>query len=116
MSTRRYTEAEVLELIAELTRPRLTAWVETRIVQPVLTKAGPQYREVDIARLQTLVDLDESYGLQPDALGMVMSLLDQVHVMHADLEALMQALSAEPPEVRARIRTVITTRTTPPEV
>lgn len=110
MAGRRYSEAEVLVLITDLTPPRLTAWVESRIVQPVLTPDGRQYRELDLARLQTLVDLDESFGLGPDALGMVMTLMDQVHVMHADLEALMAGLSAEPPEVRARIRAVVSKR------
>lgn len=110
---RHYTEAEVLVIVEPLTRPRLIAWVEGRIIQPVLTGEGPRYREVDIARLQTLCDLDDSFGLAPDALGMVMSLMDQVHVMHADLEALMAALAAEPAEVRARVRSVIKTRIGP---
>ncbi|AXC50723.1 hypothetical protein DRW48_14475 [Paracoccus suum] len=105
-----YSEDEVLVIVTTLTRPRLVAWVESRIVQPVLTAQGPRYREVDVARLQTLCDLDENFGLAPDALGMVMSLMDQVHVMHADLEALMAALAAEPVEVRERVRTVIATR------
>lgn len=115
MTGRHYTEAEVLGLVRELTQPRLVAWVERRIVQPVLTEEGPRYRDLDLARLQTLVDLHDSFALDAEALGLVMSLLDQVHVMHADMEALMAALSAEPPEVRARVRTVIEGRIVPGE-
>lgn len=110
MSGRSYTEAEVLEVVTDLTPGRLTTWVAHRIVRPVLTEAGPHYRDVDIARLRTLVDLDDSFDLAPDALGMVMSLMDQMHLMHADLEALMAALAAEPVEVRSRIRSFIATR------
>lgn len=113
MSAPHYTEAEVLALIVELTPPRLTAWVEARIVQPVLTETGPAYRDLDLARLRTLCDLDDSYGLGAEALGLVMSLMDQVHVMHADLEALMAALSAETPDVRARVRSVVEARVCP---
>ncbi|MRX51225.1 hypothetical protein GI374_12375 [Paracoccus sp. S-4012] len=109
----RYTQAEVLEAVADLTEARLTAWVEARIVLPEAGEGGHRYREVDLARLQTLCDLHESYGLSPDALGMVMSLMDQLNVLRGEMEALMEALAAEPAEVRTRIRRVIATRIAP---
>lgn len=109
--SRRFTEDEVLEAVAALSRPRLTTWLEARIVRPELTEAGARrYREVDIARLQTLCDLDESYQLQADALAMVMSLLDQLGALRLQRDALLEGLSAEAPEVRGRIRTVIAAR------
>ena len=110
MSRRAYTEAEVLEVVTDLTPGRLTTWVSHQLVRPVLSEAGPKFREVDVARLQTLVDLEDSFDLGPDALGMVMSLMDRMHLMHADLESLMAALAAEPAEVRSRIRSFIATR------
>lgn len=106
----RYSEAEVLEAVTALTERRLALWVEARLVQPELTEAGRRYREVDLARLRTLCDLDDSYGLAPDALGMVMSLIDQLHLLRAEMEALIAALAAEPPETRARLRAMIATR------
>lgn len=111
--SRRYSEEEVLAEVEALTRPRLVTWIEARIVQPEITPGGNRFRDVDLARLQTLCDLDDSYDLAPDALGMVMSLMDQMNAMRSEMEALMEALSAEPPEVRARIRTVIATRIPP---
>lgn len=108
--SRHFTEAEVLEHLAVLTRPRLTAWVEARIVQPVQSDAGPLYREVDLARLQTLCDLAFELGTDEDHLAVMMDLIDRLHALTAQMDALMAALAAEPDEVRARIRSVIATR------
>ena len=42
-----------------------------------------------------------------DALGMVMSLIDQLNTMRGDMRALMRAVAAEPDEVRGRIHAVL---------
>lgn len=108
--TRTYTEDEVLAAVADLTRPRLLAWIEAQIVQPVRSGADRRYREVDLARLQTLCDLDQGFDLTVDALAMVMDLIDRLHAHRTELEALMAALAAEPEEVRLRVRQVILAR------
>ena len=104
---RHYTEAEVLARIEMLTAPRLTAWLRARIIRPMPSPRGNLYREIDLARLMLLCDLDEDYGLDEDGLRLVMSLLDQSHQLRAELDLLMDALSREPAEVRLRLREVI---------
>lgn len=108
--TRHLTEAEVLERLVVLTRPRLTSWVEARIVQPVQSDTGPLFREVDLARLQTLCDLAFDLGTDEDHLEVMMGLIDRLHALTAEMDALMSAVAAEPDEVRARIRGAIATR------
>jgi len=98
-----YTETEVVALIEELTPPRLRTYLAACIVRPVVTPEGPGYREADLARLQLLCDLSENYDLPEDTLGMVMSLIDQLNTARGDMRALMQAVAAEPDEVRVRI-------------
>ena len=105
--TRFYTEAETIAAIDDLTEPRLVAFIRARIVQPVQGEAGQRFREADLARLQLLCDLADNYDLHEDALGMVMSLLDQLNTMRGDMRALMSAVAAEPDEVRGRIHTTI---------
>lgn len=105
--TRTYTETETIAEIDSLTGARLVSFVRTRIVQPVASESGPRYREADLARLQLLCDLCDDYELPEDALGMVMSLVDQLNTMRGDMRALMQAVAAEPDEVRNRITMVI---------
>lgn len=109
--SRHFTEAEVLERLAILTRPRLSAWVRARIVRPVQSDHGPLFREVDLARLQTLCDLAFDLGAEDeDHLEVLMGLIDRLHALTTEMDALMAAIAAEPEEVRARIRTVIAKR------
>lgn len=105
--TRFYSETEVISRVEELTQPRLGAFVRARVVSPVTTAHGPAYREADLARLQLLVDLAEAYELPDNSLSMVMSLIDQLNTARGDMRALMQAVAAEPDEVRGRISTTV---------
>ena len=100
---RRYSEADILALVDQLTLMRLDALKQARIVSPVVTPEGPVYREADLARLQLLCDLGDCYDLQDDALEMVMSLIDQLNTMRGDMRALLGAVASEPDEVRARL-------------
>lgn len=101
--TRYYSETEVVTLIDDLDPPRLHGYLRARIVRPVETPEGPGYRETDLARLQLLCDLSESYDLPDDLLRMVIDLVDQLNSMRGDMRALMHAVAAEPDEVRTRI-------------
>ncbi|WP_374370282.1 hypothetical protein [Tabrizicola sp.] len=101
--TRYYSSTEVVALIDDLTEPRLTAFLRASIVEPVATPEGPGFRETDVARLQLLCDLDDSYGLPEESLKMVMGLIDQLNSMRGDMRALIRAVAGEPDEVRARI-------------
>lgn len=99
-----YSESEVIAAIDDMTEPRLVAFCRARIVQPVQDAGGARtYRETDVARLQLVCDLTDHYDLHEDALDMVMSLIDQLNTMRGDMRALMQAVAAEPDEVRGRI-------------
>ncbi|MBK4217091.1 hypothetical protein JJJ17_14255 [Paracoccus caeni] len=104
---RYYSESQILALVDDLTAPRLKAFVRARIVTPLSTADGPAYRETDLARLQLLCDLADIHELPEDSLPLVMSLIDQLNTARGDMRALMQAVAAEPDEVRGRIRTVI---------
>ncbi|SDE64379.1 chaperone modulatory protein CbpM [Paracoccus isoporae] len=99
----RYTADELIAAIEDLTRPRLTHYVEMRMVSPVISDHGETYREVDRARVQLLCSLTEDYGLRDDALHMVMTVLDEMHGMRGEMQALMAALAEEPDETRERV-------------
>lgn len=104
---RYYTETDIIARVDDLTPPRLKAFIRARIVTPVSTANGPAYGETDLARLQLLCDLTDIHELPEEALPMVMSLIDQLNTARGDMRALMQAVAAEPDEVRGRIRTIV---------
>ncbi|MDO5371504.1 chaperone modulator CbpM [Paracoccus sp. (in: a-proteobacteria)] len=107
MTRRSMTRNEILALIPELSDEALAVLTEAGIVQPVLGAAEPRFREIDAARLQLAVDLEEIFRLDPEGLALVLSLIDQLNGLKGEMQAVLGALAEEPPETRARLRRVI---------
>ncbi len=101
--TERYTEAEAIAAVARLTRPRLIGFIEAQVVSPLQGDDGHVFRRIDLVRLELLCDLSDAFDLDDDALGVVMSLVDQLHTTRAELRRVIAAVQAEPGDVRARI-------------
>ncbi|MBV1896849.1 MAG: hypothetical protein KUG70_10340 [Rhodobacteraceae bacterium] len=97
------SEDQAIASVARLTRVQLVSFVEAEIIVPVLTEDGPAYRKIDIMRMELLCELSEQFDLQEDALGVVMSLVDQLHGVRAELRTVLEAVETEQPEVRDRI-------------
>lgn len=105
------TEDDVLVAIPGLTRTRLLAFVESELIIPLRREnAGDPvhvFRRVDCARLNLLCDLTDGLELDETALGVVITLIDQLHATRKDLLAIARAVDSEPPDVRARIGSAI---------
>ena len=98
-----YSEMEVLAAVPRLTPVRLSGFVAARIVLPLTRDNRAAFRRIDLARIELLCDLTEEFDLDDDGLGLVLSLVDQLHEARRDLRAICAAIAAEPPEVRVRI-------------
>ncbi|MDP3342273.1 hypothetical protein [Frigidibacter sp.] len=105
------TEDEVLAAIPGLTRTRLVAFIETELIVPLRRDddrgSPPVFRRVDFARVQLLCDLTSDLDLGEDALAVVIALIDQLHATRQELLAIARAVEAEPPDIRARIGSVL---------
>jgi len=105
--TEHLTEEDIIAAIPGLTRTRLIAFVETEVVIPLRRETGgdsaPVFRMVDLARLQLLCELEDDLELDAGALGVVITLIDQLHAARRDLRAIARAVEKEPADVRARI-------------
>ena len=106
MSTH-YSEDDVVSAVASLTRKQLVSFVEAEIVMPLHSATGPVYRQMDVARIELLCELSDEFDLQGDALGMVISLVDQLHGVRAELRVALEAIEREETEVRSRIAAVL---------
>lgn len=98
-----FTEGETLAIVARLTRARLAAFLDAELVLPVPGADGWTFHRIDLARLELLCDLSDSFDLDADALGVVISLIDQLHAARHGLRAMAEALDAEPEEMRERV-------------
>jgi chaperone modulatory protein CbpM len=102
-----FTEEEAIAKVARLTRTRLVSFVQAEIVSPMRGEAGMLYRRMDLVRMELLCELSEEFDLGDDALGVVMSLIDQLHGVRAELRAVLEGIGREPDEVRARIAAAV---------
>ena len=93
MTQRHYTLTETLSVIEDLDRAQLDRYIRAGVVVPVQSETGPLFRELDLARLHLVVDLTEGYHLDEEALGLVMSLVDQLHGLRGDMRAMLDAVA-----------------------
>ena len=107
MTQRSMTRDEILSLIPGLSEEALAVLTGAGIVQPLLGGSEPRFREIDAARLQLALDLEDAFELHDEALELVLSLIDQLNGARGDMRAMLGALAEEPPETRARLRGLI---------
>ena len=107
MTQRHYTLTETLSVIEDLDSAQLDRYIRAGVVVPVQSETGPLFRELDLARLHLVVDLTEGYHLDEEALGLVMSLVDQLHGLRGDMRAMLDAVAREPTETRMRLKAAI---------
>ncbi len=98
-----FTEDEVVTIVTRLTRTRLVGFIEGAFVRPQRVGQGYVFRQIDIARLELLCDLSLDLDLDETALGVVLSLLDQLHAARQDLADMAQAMDSLPADMQARI-------------
>ncbi len=101
--TRYYSEEQVVTSITRLTPSQLTTYVRHEFLRPAQSETGPVYTAADLARIELICDLDEQFNLQGDALGVVLSLIDQLHGVRSELRRVMSAIEAQPEDLRGRI-------------
>lgn len=104
MATRFFSETEVVARVEGLTVARLRAFVSARCLAPREEAGRLAFDEADVARAALLEELVETFELDEDAAGLVMSLIDQIHGLRGRLRLLGAALAEEPEEVRLRLR------------
>lgn len=103
-------ETEVVATVHGLTVTRLRAYVEARCVLPTEAAGRLAFDEADVARLQLAADLARDFDLDPEATGLVLSLIDQIHGLRRELRALASAVEAEEPRALPRIRARLAAR------
>ena len=103
------TEEELIKAIARLTSDRLTEYLAAEIVIPEQSDQGLVYHSIDVARLELACELHDQYDMEADALSMMISLIDQMHGLRAELREVLNAVEAQPEPVRQQLIEVIGT-------
>jgi chaperone modulatory protein CbpM len=95
---------ELIRRCAGLDRAELARWVENRWVRPDEAEGHWQFHEVDIARVELILDIRREFAVDDEALALVLGLLDQIYSLRRQLHRLSDALERQPPEIRDAIR------------
>ena len=99
---------EIVERFAELEAGELSRWVENRWIVPEADGGQENERwvfhEVDVARVELILDIRREFALDEEALSLVLGLLDQVYSLRRQMRRLCHALETQPPEIRDVIR------------
>jgi chaperone modulatory protein CbpM len=81
----------------------LDAWVAAGWLAPGTDGAGPQFAEIDVARVQLIKDLQIDVGVNDEGVGVILGLIDQLHGLRRTLGDLLSAIRDEPDDIRQRL-------------
>jgi chaperone modulatory protein CbpM len=94
----------VTALFPDLETVELAAWIERRWVEP---EPGPDggwiFQAIDVARVQLIHDLRRDMAVAEDTVPLILSLLDQIYELRAQLKSVTRAVETLPEPVRAQI-------------
>jgi chaperone modulatory protein CbpM len=93
----------VAALFADLPVIELTEWVERGWVLPESAESGWVFHEIDVARVHLIHDLRRDMDVAAETVPLVLSLLDQVYELRGRLRTVLQAVQAQPADVRQAI-------------
>lgn len=96
-------EHEVVRVVTGLKRAELRRWVAAGWVAPQREDGEPRYREIDVARLQMIVQVRHDMRIAEEGMPLVLSLVDQVYGLRNELRRLAEAIEAQPEPVRQAI-------------
>ena len=77
----------VTALFVDLPAQELTGWIERGWVRPDSADSGWVFQEIDVARVRLIHDLRRGMDVGEDTIPLVLSLLDQVYELRAQLKA-----------------------------
>ena len=75
----------VVERVPGLDAGTLEVWVARQWVRPRREGGVVVFEEIDVARVRLIVELRDLVGVEEGGMGVVLSLLDQLHAVRAEL-------------------------------
>ena len=77
---------------ADLDRETLDVWIEEEWLIPRGTATELMFSEVELARARLIQDLRRDMGVNDEGVGVILSLLDQVHGLRKAVADLLQSM------------------------
>ena len=87
-------------LFPDLQQGEIIKWVERGWVQP---DEGLIFKEIDVARIRLIRDLQRDLAVTEDTVPVVLALIDQLYDLRCTLRDMMEALRVQPEAVRQSV-------------
>jgi chaperone modulatory protein CbpM len=104
---------ELLIRFRGLERDELSRWVENRWVLPERHADTWVFHEIDVARVELIVDIRRDFAVDDEAMELVLGLLDQIYGLRRQMRRLCEAVASQPPDVQDAIRIALPMRMKP---
>lgn len=101
---------ELLLRYRELERRDLTQWVENRWVLPERHAETWIFHEVDVARVELILNIRRDFAIDEEAMGLVLRLLDRVYDLRRQMRRLCDAVAMQPEDIQDAIRRALPDR------
>lgn len=96
-------ESELLKTVSGVRRVELRRWVENGWVVPERRHGEVWFREIDVARVQLVVEMRRDLAIAEDGIPTILSLIDQVYGLRNELRRFGEAIQAQPGPVQKSI-------------
>ena len=96
-----YAKSELIAACHRLTEDRLDRWIQSGLLVCVFSSEEEEvFTEMDRARAELICHLRDDLGIAPDALPLVLSLVDQVYSLRHEVRNLLTAIASQPADIR----------------
>lgn len=86
-----------------VSREELDLWIARRWLRPAGDAGGPRFSETDIARIELIADLARDMGIDPEAIDVILPLVDQLYALRRSLRAVTEAVGELPEDTRREV-------------
>jgi chaperone modulatory protein CbpM len=104
---------ELIHRLRGLDRRDLVRWIENRWVLPEPHGQTWIFHEVDVARVELILEIRHEFAIDEEALPLVLGLLDQVYDLRRQLRRICDALAVQPREMQDAVRRALPPLTGP---
>lgn len=102
-----YSEKDVVAKIAGLSATSLSIYIEEGWINPGQSLGRHTFKEIDIARLQLILELQNDLMVNTEALPIILSLIDQIHGLRHKLRSLADAIETQPNNIQQAILNIL---------
>jgi chaperone modulatory protein CbpM len=93
----------VVALFPDLQEAELLGWIERGWVRAERQDPDWVFQDIDVARVRLIHDFRRAMDVPEETMPLVLSLLDQVYGLRAQMRAIARAVERQPEDVRAAI-------------